>query len=130
MTGRPHGVITQSIDPTSTISGGNHDKRDCVVCDPQHIDHHRMQHDDQVVIEEVYMKSTEFFVLSLALTVGLLAGCSGSDNSPAVMSGSTPAGNAGTEEMRVSQSDNLTAEEMAQVDRANSEPLPPPKADL
>ena len=75
------------------------------------------------------MKSTEFFVLSLALTVGLLAGCSGSD-SPAVMSGSAPAGNAGTEDMRVSQSDNLTAEEMAQVDRANSEPVPPPNADL
>ena len=76
------------------------------------------------------MKSTEFFVLSLALTVGLLAGCSGSDNSPVVMNGPAPAGNAGTEDMRVAEPDSLTAAEMAQVDRANSEPVPPPKADL
>ena len=89
-----------------------------------------MQHDDRVVIEEVGMKSREVFVLSLALAIGLLAGCSGSDNSPVVMSGSAPAGNAGTEDMRVPQPDNLTAEEMAQVDQANSEPVPPPKADL
>ena len=73
------------------------------------------------------MKSPEFFVLSLALTVGLLAGCSGSDNSPVVMNGPVTAG---TEDMRTPQLDNLTAAEMAQVNQANAEPVPPPKPDL
>jgi hypothetical protein len=89
-----------------------------------------MHHEGRIVIQEVGMKSPEFFVLSLALAIGLLAGCSGSDNSPVVMNGSVPAGNAGTEDIRAPQADNLTAEEMAQVDQANAEPVPPPKPDL
>lgn len=73
------------------------------------------------------MKSPEFFVLSLALAIGLLAGCSGSDNAPVVMNGPVTAG---TEDMRTPQSDNLTAAEMAQVNQANAEPVPTPKPDL
>ncbi len=65
--------------------------------------------------------------LSLALAIGLLAGCSGSDNSPVVMSG--PAA-ATTDDTRVPQSDNLTAAEIAQVNHANAEPVPSPKPDL
>jgi hypothetical protein len=56
-----------------------------------------------------------------------LAGCSGSDNSPVVMSG--PAA-ATTDDTRVPQSDNLTAAEIAQVNHANAEPVPSPKPDL
>ena len=73
------------------------------------------------------MTSQEFPILSLALAFGLLAGCSGGDNSPVVMSG--PA-TAATEDMRMPESDNLTAAEMAQVNQANAEPTPPPKPDL
>lgn len=73
------------------------------------------------------MKSPESRALSLALTIGLLAGCSGSDNPPVVMSG--PA-TAAIDDTRVTQSDNLTAAEMAQVNQGNAEPVPPPKRDL
>ena len=73
------------------------------------------------------MKSSESRALSLAFTIGLLSGCSGSDNPPVVMSG--PAA-AATDDTRVPQSDNLTAAEMAQVNQANAEPVPPPKPDL
>jgi hypothetical protein len=73
------------------------------------------------------MKSSESRALSLAFSIGLLAGCSGSDNPPVVMS--EPA-TAAADDTRVSQSDNLTAAEMAQVNQANAEPVPPPKPDL
>lgn len=73
------------------------------------------------------MKSPESSVLSLALAIGLLTGCSGGDDSPVVTSGPVTAA---TDDMRVPQSDNLTATEMAQVNQANAEPVPPPKPDL
>ena len=73
------------------------------------------------------MKSPESRALSLAFTIGLLAGCSGGDNSPVVVSG--PA-TAATEDMRMPESDNLTAAEMAQVNQANAEPVPTQKPDL
>jgi hypothetical protein len=37
---------------------------------------------------------------------------------------------AAADDTRVPQSDNLTAAEMAQVNQANAEPVPPPKPDL
>ena len=73
------------------------------------------------------MKRTTLFAAGLTLTVGLLPGCSGSDNSPAVMRG--PA-TAASDDARVPQSDNLTPAEIAQVNQANAEPVPPPKPDL
>ena len=73
------------------------------------------------------MKRTTLFAAGLTLTVGLLPGCSGGDNSPVVMSG--PA-TAASDDARVPQSDNLTPAEIAQVNQANAEPVPPPKPDL
>ena len=73
------------------------------------------------------MTSPKSPALSLALAIGLLAGCSGGDNSPVVMSG--PA-TAASDDVRGPQSDNLTAAEIAQVNQANAEPVPPPKPDL
>lgn len=73
------------------------------------------------------MKSPVFSALGLALAVGILSGCSGSDNQPIVSNG--PAA-AAVEDQRVLQSDTLTATEVSQVDQANAEPDPPQKPDI
>lgn len=73
------------------------------------------------------MKSPVLSALGLALAVGTLSGCSGSDNPPIVSSG--PAA-AATEDQRVPQSDALTAAEASQVNQANAEPDPAQKPDI
>lgn len=73
------------------------------------------------------MKSSIFGSLGLACAVGLLSGCSGSDNGPII----TPNGPAASaEEQRTSQSDALTSQEAALVNQGNSEPAPASKPDL
>ena len=74
------------------------------------------------------MKSPVLSALSLAFAVGILSGCSGSDNPPIVSSG-RPAAAAG-DDQRVSQSDALTPQEVAQVNQANAEPAPAQKSDM
>jgi hypothetical protein len=69
--------------------------------------------------------TTTIRVFALA---GLLAGCSGSDSSPVMTSGPVTA--ATDDDRRIPQSDNLTASEIAQIDQANAEPVPPAKPDL
>lgn len=73
------------------------------------------------------MKSPVLSALGLALAVGIVSGCSGSDNPPIVSSG--PA-SAAAEDQRVPQSDALTSAEVAQVNQADAEPAPPQKPDL
>ena len=73
------------------------------------------------------MKSSERSALGLVLAVGILSGCSGSDNPPIVSSGPTVAA---AEDQRVPQSDALTPAEVAQVNQANAEPVPAGKPDL
>ena len=73
------------------------------------------------------MKSPVFSALGLVLAVGILSGCSGSDNPPIVSSG--PAA-ASAEDQRVPQSDALTAAEASQVNQANTEPEPAQKPDI
>jgi hypothetical protein len=73
------------------------------------------------------MKSPVFSALGLVLAVGILSGCSGSDNPPIVSSG--PAA-AAAEDQRVPQSDALTAAEASQVNQANTEPEPAQKPDI
>lgn len=73
------------------------------------------------------MKRSMFWLLGVASAVGLLSGCSGSDNVPII----TPSGpNAAVEEQRIPQSDALTSEEAALVSQAESEPIPVPLPDL
>ena len=76
------------------------------------------------------MKSLVLSALGLALAVGILPGCSGSgsDNTPVVSSGPPTA--AVEADQRVSQSDALTATEVALVNQANSEPVPAQLPDL
>ena len=74
------------------------------------------------------MKRTMLFASNLALAFGMLSGCSGSDSAPIMFSGPTSAATA--DDQRTPQSDELTQAEVAQVNQANSEPVPPPKADL
>ncbi len=73
------------------------------------------------------MKSPVLSALVLALAVGILSGCSGSDNPPIVSSG--PAA-AAAEDQRIPQADALTPAELAQVNQANAEPEPPQKPDI
>lgn len=73
------------------------------------------------------MKSPERSALGLVLAVGLLSGCSGSDNPPIVSGGPTAAA---ADDQRVPHSDALTPEEVAQVNQANAEPAPPKKPDM
>ena len=82
---------------------------------------------DALLSEEVSMKSPVLSVLGLAFTVGILSGCSGSDNPPIVSSG--PAA-AAAEDQRVPQADALTAAEAGQVNQANAEPDPAQKQDI
>lgn len=72
------------------------------------------------------MKLPALSALGLALAVGILSGCSGSDNQPVVSSG--PA--AAAEDQRVLQSDALTAAEASQVNQASAEPEPAQKPDI
>lgn len=74
------------------------------------------------------MKQTMLFAAGLALTVGLLPGCSGNDGSPMLSSGPTAA--TATEDQRIPQSDALTQAEVAQVNQANAEPVPQKQPDL
>ena len=73
------------------------------------------------------MKSINLSALGLALAVGILSGCSGSDNPPIVSSG--PAA-AAVEDQRIPQSDALTAAEASQATQANTEPAPASKPDI
>jgi len=74
------------------------------------------------------MNSPVLSALGLALTVGILSGCSGggSDNPPIVSSG--PA--AAAEDQRVPQSDALTAAEAGQMNQADAEPESAQKPDI
>lgn len=74
------------------------------------------------------MKSPVLSALGLALTVGILSGCSGSDNPPVVSSG--PPAAAAEDDQRVAQSDALTAAEISLVNQANAEPVPAQKPDM
>ncbi len=65
--------------------------------------------------------------LGMLCIVGLLSGCSGSDDVP-ILASSGPT--AEVEEQRVPQSDDLTSQEAALVSQAESEPLPTPLPDL
>ena len=73
------------------------------------------------------MKSLVYSALSLAFAVGILSGCSGSDNVPIV----PPSGpTASADDQRTPQSDVLTPDEAAQVSQVNSEPNPATAPDL
>lgn len=73
------------------------------------------------------MKSLAYSTLSLAFAVGILSGCSGSDNMPII----TPSGpTAAADDQRNPQSDALTSPEAALVSQADSGPIPAPKPDL
>lgn len=73
------------------------------------------------------MKSLVYSTLSVAFAVGILSGCSGSDNVPII----TPSGpTAAADDQRDPQSDALTSQETALVSQADSEPVPAPKPDL
>ena len=74
------------------------------------------------------MKSPVLSALGLTLAVGIVSGCSGSDNSPIVSSAPSTA-EAG-EDQRVPHSDALTASEFSLVNQANAEPAPSQKPDL
>jgi uncharacterized lipoprotein YajG len=72
-------------------------------------------------------KSYKLSSLGLVCAVGLMSGCSGSDNVPIF----TPSGpTAALEEQRTPQSDALTSDEAALVSQANGEPEPPQKPDI
>ena len=73
------------------------------------------------------MKSYMYSALSIALAVGVLSGCTGSDTGP-IVPAKGPVASA--EDQRTSQSDALTSQESGLVSRANSEPDPTPKPDL
>ena len=74
------------------------------------------------------MRSPILSALGLALTVGILSGCSGSDNPPIVSS--APPTTAAVDDQRVPQSDTLTAAEAGQINQANAEPAPAQKPDI
>ena len=72
------------------------------------------------------MKETTLFAAGIVLAASMLAGCSGSD-SPPVASNAPVAG--AVDERLAPQPDALTAPESAQVNQAESEPVPPQKSD-
>ncbi len=78
------------------------------------------------------MRSVDRLTLSCMFAVGLLSGCSGSDNVPIIASsGPAPGGpTAAVEEQRDVQSDELTSQEAALVSQADADPAPPQKPDL
>jgi hypothetical protein len=73
------------------------------------------------------MKSYMYSGLSIALAVGVLSGCTGSDTGP-VIPAKGPVASA--EDQRTPQSDALTSQESGLVSQVNSEPNPTPKPDL
>lgn len=66
--------------------------------------------------------------LTIACAVGLMSGCSESDNVPIIAPPSEPV--ATVDKQRTPQSDALTSEEAALVSQAESEPIPAPLPDL
>lgn len=73
------------------------------------------------------MKSLVYSTLGLALAVGVLSGCSGSDDVPIV----TPSGpTASADDQRTPRSDAHTSDEAALISQAESEPIPAPLPDL
>ena len=74
------------------------------------------------------MKSPVLLALGLALAVGIVSGCNGSDNPPIVSS--APPAAAAEEDQRAPQSDALTGDEVALVNQANAEPDPTQKPDI
>ncbi|HMS84852.1 MAG TPA: hypothetical protein PKD12_14470 [Nitrospira sp.] len=74
------------------------------------------------------MKQSIFWLLSAICIAGLLPACSGSDNSPTLLTPSGPT--ASVEEQRGLQSDVLTPEETTLMSQAESEPDPVPLLDL
>jgi hypothetical protein len=73
------------------------------------------------------MKPSMFWPLGVVCAVGLMSGCSGSDNVPII----PPSGpTASADDQRTAQSDALTSEETALGAQGNSEPIPTPKVDL
>ena len=74
------------------------------------------------------MKSPVLSALGLTLAIGIVSGCSGSDN-PSIVSSGPSTAEAG-EDQRVPQSDALTASEVNLMNQANAEPAPAQKSDL
>lgn len=73
------------------------------------------------------MKSLVYSTLSVAIAVGILSGCSGSDGMPII----APNGpTASADDQRTPESDALTSQEAALVSQAESEPTPAPLPDL
>jgi hypothetical protein len=73
------------------------------------------------------MKRRIYSSLGFIFAVGLMSGCSGSDNGPII----TPGGPiAAVEEQRTPESDALTSQEAALVSQADAEPEPPQKPDI
>lgn len=74
------------------------------------------------------MKQPLVCLLGTVCIAGLLSGCGGSDNTPALLTPSGPT--ASVEDQRVPQSDALTSEETTLMSQAESEPDPAPLLDL
>lgn len=74
------------------------------------------------------MKPPMFWLLGVLCAVGLLSGCSGSDNMPILTAPSPPV--AATDDQRTPQSDALTSDEAALISQADSEPILAPEPDL
>jgi hypothetical protein len=74
------------------------------------------------------MTPMTLFAAGLTLTVGILSGCSGSDNPTVLSSGPTSA--TAAEDQRTPQLDALTQAEVAQVNQANAEPVRQKQPDL
>lgn len=73
------------------------------------------------------MKSLVYSTLSVAIAVGILSGCSGSDGIPIIAPNSPTAS---ADDQRTPESDALTSQEAALVSQAESEPTPAPLPDL
>jgi hypothetical protein len=74
------------------------------------------------------MKPLTFLPLGVICAVGLMSGCSGSDNVPIITPPSGPTASA--DDQRTPESDALTSQEAALVSQGNSEPVSTPKQDL
>lgn len=74
------------------------------------------------------MRLPLLWLLGIICVVGLISGCSGSDNVPILTSPDTPVAEA--DDQRTPESDALTSEEAALVSLADSEPDPAPRSDL
>lgn len=79
------------------------------------------------------MRSVSRLTLSFMFAVGLMSGCSGSDNVPiAAPSGPAPGGPTAAigDDQREIQSDDMTSEEAALWSQGESEPDPAPRQDI